>query len=531
MSTTAIDSAPVRLDVRGAVKRYGDFTALAGVDLSVRGGSVHALLGHNGAGKSTLIGLVSGATAPTAGTLIVDGIERNFSGPRDATAAGISVIHQHLSLVDSLTVSDNVFLGDERTGAGFLRRRWQAEETRKLLDQIGATCSPHDNVGSLPTAQRQLIEIAKALRADSGILILDEPTASLSDVESRRLGGLIAQLRSRGLAIVYVTHLLQEVERLADDVTVLEDGRVAHSGPASELDRADLVRLISGDKGTVSGANRSADAVTVSSASPLSTGHADARQDALVVTALRGPDFGPVDLRVARGEIVGLFGMLGSGRSELLETIAGARRATAGTVTLDDTNAVFRSPYAATRRGVSFVSGERARDGLLHGLSLAENLLVGCMGRLAKHGFRKSSAELSTLKEAKRQFDLTAPDNVLIGSLSGGNQQKVMLARAGSASARPRVLVLDGPSQGVDVGSRADIYQSLKRLASDHGTAILFSSSDPEEMRDLADRVLVFQRGAIIAELPIELATDSTLIRLASHGADPAPARLAKDVA
>ena len=518
---TTVSSAPAApeiLAVRGAVKRYGVFAALRGVDLTVHPGTIHALLGHNGAGKSTLIEIIGGANPLTEGTIVLEGEPRQFTGPREANQHGISVIHQHLSLVDSLSVADNVFLGDEITGGGFLRRREQVAETRRLLERVGASCRPGDLVSQLPAAQRQLVEIAKALRRDTRLLILDEPTAALSDTESQRLGSLILQLRGEGLGIIYVTHLLQEVERLADEVTVLEDGRVSFSGSARELTRADLVRLISGD--------RAAHPVPSETALLRVAARAD-DAPAIETTGLHGDGFGPMDLTLAPGEIVGLFGMLGSGRGEFLETLAGARRASSGIMRFSGQSTAFSSPAQASRSGVHLVGADRARSGVLHGMSVFDNMLISAFPRLSHGSWRDARAERGLYDETVRAFDLRATARSMIGTLSGGNQQKVMLGRAAYASEEPRVLLLDGPTQGVDVGARADIYRSLRTLADRRGVAVLFSSSDPEEMLDLADRILVVRGGEVVAELNARTATDTRLISLASHGADTAEATAA----
>jgi ribose transport system ATP-binding protein len=406
-------------------------------------------------------------------------------------------------LVDTLSVSDNVFLGDEQLRRGLVDRATQVADTAALLRRVGATCTPADLVAHLPMEQRQLVEIAKALHRKARLLILDEPTAALSDEESRRLSELVLQLRDQGLAIIYVTHLLAEVERLADRVTVLQDGQVRFSGAAAGLTRDDLVNLISGT---------------------TQHAHADRRRTATADIALRvdgltGPGFGPVDLRVEAGEIVALFGMLGSGRRELLETLAGVRRPTSGAVQVAGKSYGPRTPRSAVSRGVCFVAGDRHRQALLSGRTVAENVLVGSRRPLSRWGWRRPDREAAVLEAVRRDVDLRAPWGKVVDTLSGGNQQKVVLGRALTMTVEPRVLLLDGPTQGVDVGSRADIYQSLRRAAEENSTGILFSSSDPEEVLTLADRVLVVRAGALEADLPVTGATEGRLVYLASHGA------------
>lgn len=501
---TANTPAPA-LSVRGAVKRFGTFTALNGADLDVEAGSIHALLGHNGAGKSTLISLIAGASTPTAGTIRLGGVAQAFSRPADAAGAGISVIYQHLSLVDSLTVSDNIFLGDEQTRGGALLRARQREQSRALLRRVGAACSPDDVVATLPIGQRQLVEVAKALHRRAAVLVLDEPTAALSDTEAVRLGELILQLRDEGLAIIYVTHLLAEVERLADEVTVLRDGEVSFRGAARDLTRRQLVELISG---------------SVSERAVAEPAERPTGPEVLRAVELTGHGFGPIDLTVEAGEIVALFGMLGSGRGELLETLAGARRAASGELRLSGHPYRPRSPQAATRAGVTLVADDRARNGLLPSLDVRENTLVSALSRLSRYGMRDRRRETESLTRARTSFAVIGANGTAITSLSGGNQQKVMLARATIASAAPKLLLLDGPTQGVDVGARSDIYASLRALVREHGTAILFSTTDPEEARDLADRVVIVRGGRIVAERRAAHTTDPELIHLASHGTD-----------
>ncbi|KMS76565.1 ABC transporter ATP-binding protein [Streptomyces viridochromogenes] len=507
------------LRIRGLAKSFGGVRALDGVDLTVPAGQVHALLGHNGAGKSTLIKCLGGAFPPDAGTIEVGGRSHTRLSPRESIAAGVAIIFQTLSVVDSLTVAENIFLGQEWTRYATVHRRAQEELAAGLLERVAASCSPRDRVGELPMGQRQLVEIAKALSRSASVLVLDEPTAALSGAESDALAERVEDLRTQGLAIVYVTHLLAEVERLADAVTVLRDGRVAHHSRVAGHTRRELVEAIVGrpeplPHGLPAGA--SATEQTAASAS------ADAvpRAPRLTVHGFRGPGFGPVEIEVAEGEIVGLYGLIGSGRTRILETLFGRRRASGGTVRVGERAVTAARPSDALAAGIALVPADRRRQGLFPLLSAQDNALLPTIRPLARRGVRALFAERRVFDTLSRAVGLRpARPRLSAAAFSGGNQQKLVLGRWINEARRVDVLLLDEPTQGVDVGARQEIYEVVSSLASQRGTAVLFASSDPEEVVALAHRCLIVSQGRITGELSGAQLTEAALLS-AVHEAD-----------
>ncbi|WP_232108326.1 sugar ABC transporter ATP-binding protein [Streptomyces gossypiisoli] len=589
------------LSIRGLTKSFGGVRALDGVDLTVPMGQVHALLGHNGAGKSTLIKCLGGAYPPDAGTIEVGGASYTRLSPRESIAAGVAIIFQTLSVVDALTVAENIFLGQEWTRYGRIDRRAQEEVAAGLLERVAAKCSPRDRVGELPMGQRQLVEIAKALSRSASVLVLDEPTAALSGTEADALAERVEDLRAQGLAIVYVTHLLSEVERLADEVTVLRDGRVAHHAPMAGRTRRELVEAIAGGPtgstpqrapdlgpgpapaggegptaeaagrppererppappggegpcaeaaGRPSGRECSSDAPggegsEVEAADrrpgrerpPAPPGgdgptadaadHPPARErppapPRLTVHGLRGPSFGPVGLTVAEGERVGLYGLIGSGRSRILETLYGRRRASAGTVRVGDRTVTPARPAEALAAGIALVPADRRAQALFPSLSAQDNALLPSVRPLARYGVRALGAERRVFDAVATAVGLRpARPGLPAGAFSGGNQQKLVLGRWINEARHVDVLLLDEPTQGVDVGARQEIYRVVSSLAAERGTAVLFASSDPEEIVALADRCLIVAGGQVVGELSGAGLTEQALLS-AVHDTMPA---------
>ena len=478
------------LSASGLTKRYPGVLALDDVSIEIRGGEVHVVAGENGAGKSTLMHTLAGATTPDAGTLSIDGTEVRFRSPRDAQALGIRMIHQELNLVPDMTVAENVLLGSEPAHAGLIDRRQLANRTRAVLDRLGQRVLRADAiVGRLSLAARQITEIAKAVAADARIVIMDEPTAILAQEEAEALFTVIDQLRSNGVAIVYVSHRLDDMARLADRVTVLRDGRVVDSKPASELRRDDIVRLMIGRE--------------------LAAGYPRASRppgDALL--SLENVSSGPVvdaSLVLRRGEIVGVVGLVGSGRTELVRAVFGAARLAGGRMLLDGQPYAPRRPTDAIRAGVALLPEDRKRQGLILIAAIRANVSLTSIATFAHAGVIDRESETAAASRWVKTLAVRTPSiEIRAGQLSGGNQQKVVLARWMLANAR--LLLFDEPTRGIDVGAKAEIYALMRRLADD-GAAILMVSSDLPEALGLSDRVLVMRNGRIVATLAGDAAT------------------------
>jgi len=504
---------PVRTDeallrMSGIVKRFPGVLALGGVDLDVRAGEVHCLLGQNGAGKSTLIKVLAAAYQPDEGEITWDGEAVRLSTPVAAMRRGISTIYQELDLVPGLTVTENIFLGHELSRGGFTRRGEATQQARALLARLGhAEISPHRMVGDLSPAGQQIVSMARALSHHTRLLILDEPSAVLDKEEVRNLFRVIRGLTDEGVAVVYISHRLEEIREIGDRITVLKDGVTVATGlPARDTPTAELIRLMTG---------RSIEYVFPPR--PASTPTAAAPEEpVLEVSGLSGDRFRDVNLRVHAGEIVGLAGLVGSGRSEILETVYGARRASAGTVTVDGRRLPRGSVRAAVAAGLGLAPEERKSQGLLLDQSVYRNITVSSLRRFSRGGFLDFGGERRAAEELSRSLDVRpAGVDRPVGNLSGGNQQKVVLARW--LLRECRVLLFDEPTRGVDVGARTEIYALIRRLA-DQGVAVVVVSSEVEEVLGLADRVLVVREGAVVHEGPAADIDESKVLDLVMEG-------------
>ncbi|WP_377325295.1 sugar ABC transporter ATP-binding protein [Pimelobacter simplex] len=493
------------LVIRDLHKAYDANRVLKGIDIAFRFGEVHALLGANGAGKSTLLGCLSGAVHPDRAEVQIG--EESYDGftPRRAFDAGIAIIYQHFQLIGPLSVADNIFLGRElRRGGGAVDRRRQEREAAQVLQELGIDLDPRVAVEDLSVGAQQMVEIARAVRLDPRVLILDEPTAALGAHEVAALLALVRRLAARGMAVVYVTHLLGEVLEVADRATVLRDGRVHWTRPRSELTLPDLVQGISPD------------AVTERERATRHLG-------ADVVLRLSGTcsDFtGPLDLDVRAGEVVGLFGLLGSGRTDFLEALAGVRTMSAGEIEIGGARLRLRSPRDAQRSGVALVPSDRKAQALFGTMSALENMLMPHLGRLAgRTAVRSRRREDRVFAEMVRSVDLVPPLAAQpADGFSGGNAQKIAVARWTCGLGSPRLLLLDEPTQGVDIGARHDLYALVRTWAAEAGAAVIFATSDPEEVLALADRVVVLVEGRVVHEGPAQL-EESALVALAQPAA------------
>jgi len=493
--------------VLGAVtKRFPGVVALDAVDLTIRAGRVHALVGENGAGKSTLLKVIAGAERPDAGTIVLDGRAVSFPAPRDALAAGITVIYQELSLVPQLGADANVLLGMEPTRHGALDLRRATARAGEALRALGAEFDPATPAGDLSVAEQQLVELARALARDARLIALDEPTAALSHVETERLFAQVRGLCTRGIAVVFVSHRLEEVRRLADEITVLRDGRRVHSGTAASVDDAALIRHMVG---------RDVEYTRMLASRPASG------QPTLTVHGLgRRGRFADVSLELRRGEVVGLAGLVGAGRTDVARCIAGADQPDTGAMTLDGRPYRPRSPAEAIARGVVYLPEDRKTQGLVLGMSVRENVTLAALRAFTRRGVIRPRAEREAAVRQTAAVELRPPDvEREAGTLSGGNQQKVVLAKWLLADAG--VLIFDEPTRGVDVATKAELHRQIRNLA-EGGKAVIVVSSELPEILALADRVVVMREGRVSGQLTAAEATAERILALAlpaSHAA------------
>jgi len=488
-----------RLAATDLSKSYAGVRVLHGVDFDVHGGEIHALLGENGAGKSTLIKILAGAVVPDGGGVVLDDRPLPLGDPLAVRRAGVSVVYQEFTLVPELTIAENVFLGRERGGL-WLRRGGMRRDAQAVLDDLGVDVAADVAVRGLSVAHQQMVEIARALVSDAQVLVLDEPTATLSRVETDRLFAVLRRLRERGLAIIYISHRLEEIFALADRVTVLRDGRKVASAPAAGLDRPGLIRWMVGR-----------DVSEEFPARPPLPAGGD------VVLEARGlgapPRFSHVSFSVRAGEIVGLAGLVGAGRTSTALALAGAL-ASAGEVRVSGRPVRFASPADAIGHGVVYVTEDRKARGLFPLMGVDANITISCLSMFARAGVLSLGRERDAAAAAARHFDIRAASlQQPVATLSGGNQQKVLLARV--MLRRPVVVVLDEPTRGVDVGARAEIYRLMNQLTS-QGLAIVMISSDLPEVLGMADRVVVMREGRTTGELARADATPERVMALAS---------------
>ena len=488
------------VQITGLSKAYGGAQALTDVSLTLQAGEVHALMGENGAGKSTLIKCLSGAVSRDAGEVRVEGVALPSGDIRAAEAAGMVALHQESTAFPHLDAVDNIFVGRElRRAGGLLDRPRMTRETQALLDRLGEKISLRIPLEELPLAQRQMVGLARALSHGSRLLVLDEPTASLSARETQTLFRIIRQLQSEGVAILYISHRLEEVFALASRVTVLRDGRLVETRPLAETSRDDLVRLMVGRE-------LLAEEQREEQAAP-----GKVMLDVRGLT--RAGQFQDVSLSLRAGEIVGLAGLIGAGRSEVATTIFGIDPPTSGTVMVAGEPLPSGSVQAAVVRGVALVPEDRQRQGLVLPLSVGANLLLSVLGRLTRGGIRAPRREQETVAGLMRDLSVKAVGpSVPANTLSGGNQQKLSLGKW--LATKPRVLILDEPTRGVDVGAKAEVYRLIRGLARE-GMATLLISSDLPEILALSDRVLVMRAGQIAGELPRQEATEEKILALA----------------
>jgi rhamnose transport system ATP-binding protein len=488
------------LELRDVAKSFGAVRALRGVSFDVRAGEVHALVGENGAGKSTLVRIITGAHAPDTGTVSIGGHALDRADPLLSRRLGVAPIYQQPTLFPELTVAENLSFGLE-TGSAWRRIDWRERRARAtaLLARVGAAVDPEAEAGSLRMAEQQLVEIARALGAKARVILMDEPTASLAETEAERLLALVTELRASGVGVVYISHRLPEVLRIADRVTVLRDGAAVETRDAAGLTQADLIRAMVG---------RDLDAVFPKREVPIGDVVLSARGLSCRAGGVRG-----VDLEVRAGEIVGLAGLVGSGRTELARVLFGLTAADGGELRVRGQACTVSSPAEAIRAGLAYVPEDRRRHGVILDMSIGVNATLAVLRAIRSGPFLDAGREREIAGAFVARFAIKAPSlDTPVGHLSGGNQQKVALARW--LATRPSVLILDEPTQGVDVGAKAEIHRLIVDLAAE-GLAILMISSEMPEILGMSDRIAVMRGGTIVGRLDRAAATQERLLALA----------------
>ncbi len=488
------------LELRNITKVFPGVKALTDVNFDCLRGEVHALVGENGAGKSTLLKILSGAYRPDGGYMTIGGREVRLHHPRDAQKYGISIIYQEFNLLPERSVAQNIFLGREPMRGWRVDSRAMIDETRALLDDLGVDIDPRTQVNSLRLAQQQVVEIAKALSLNADVVLMDEPTAALSLHEVDNLLDLVRRLRARGITIVYISHRLEEVFRIADRVTVLKDGRWIGTRPTSEVSQTELVSMMVGRE--------------ISSYYPPRANPADIGETILDVRGLNVNNWlRDVSFQVKKGEILGISGLEGSGRTFLARTLFGAEKVTHGDILLNGQAQHFKNPYDAIKAGIGFITEDRKGEGLALIMSIRKNMMLPSLDLRQVFGsiqFRKESALVGELSES---LELHSSDETEVQNLSGGNQQKVVLAKWLATQAK--LLIFDEPTRGIDVGAKASIHQLMRQMAAD-GVGVIMISSELPEILGMSDRLIVMRQGEIVGGFRGEEATETLIMQMAT---------------
>ncbi|CAX00185.1 sugar ABC transporter ATP-binding protein [Streptococcus equi subsp. zooepidemicus] len=491
----------MKIEMTAISKSFGTNKVLEKIDLVLHSGQVHALMGENGAGKSTLMNILTGLFPASSGTIVIDGVEKQFSNPQEAEAFGISFIHQEMNTWPDMTVLDNLFLGREIKGTfGLLDQKAMKEKAKRAFDRLGISIPLDLPIGSLSVGQQQMIEIAKSLLSEVSLLVMDEPTAALTDRETESLFQMIASLKKEGVGIVYISHRMEEIFRVTDLITVMRDGIVVDTKPTAETNPAELVKKMVG---------RDIDDYYPAKAAELG-------ELVFEVENLSGECFKDISFQVRRGEILGFSGLMGAGRTEVMRAIFGLDKRTAGRIRLNGQDIQVTNPVQAIRAGIGFLTEDRKEEGLILDFSIKDNMTLPSHKDFSKNGFfdDKTSRDFVQKMIDRLRIKSGRPEMV-VGNLSGGNQQKVVLAKwIGIA---PKVLILDEPTRGVDVGAKREIYQLMNELA-ERGVPILLVSSDLPEVLGVSDRIVVMHEGRITGELSRGEATQEKVMQLATGG-------------
>ena len=496
------DDTPSRpvLRLSGIAKSFPGVKALQGVDLSLYAGQVTALIGENGAGKSTIVKVLTGIYQPDAGVIEIDGAPVSFATAQDAANAGVTAIHQETVLFDDLTVAENIWLGHApRTRFGLIDWAAMRAGAVALLASIGASLNPDLRLRDLGIASRHLVAIARALSIDARVVIMDEPTAALSHKEISELYDLVATLKARGKAILFISHKFEEVFRIADRYTVFRDGALVGHGMIAEATEAALVQMMVG---------RSVDAIFPKRAHNIGA-------PVLTVAGYNHPtEFADIGFTLHRGEILGFYGLIGAGRSEVMQALFGITQPSKGAVRIDGQVRVIRSTAEAIAAGIVYVPEDRGRQGAVKGMAVFQNVTLPSLSRTSRNGFLRLAEEFALARKYTGRLDLRAASlDQDVGLLSGGNQQKVVIAKW--LATKPRVIILDEPTKGIDIGSKAAVHGFMAELASE-GLAVIMVSSEIPEVLGMSDRVIVMREGRIVDEVTGAAMTPERLVRAAA---------------
>ncbi len=499
MAFADMSSDPALIRTVGLSKSFGPVQVLRDIEIAVRAGEVHAIIGENGAGKSTLMKLLAGNEKPSSGEILIDGEAVTLSGPVDAEHRGIVLVHQEILLAPDLTVAQNIYLGRELRKGPMMDDRAMREGARRAIGDLGGTIDPDAIVGSLSIAQRQLVQIARVLLVPHRVVIFDEPTASLTPIETDALLNVIRDIRAKGVAVLYISHRLPEVKEIADRVTVLRDGRLIASHPISALEPADMARLMVGRDVAKLYPDRNA---------------AGERQPVLQVEHFTVPGFAQdAGFSLRKGEILGFAGLVGAGRTELMEGVLGLR-AGRGTIRHLGRPVHFATAEDSLKAGIVYLSEDRKGKGLLLTKDLRVNLTLASLRKFSRLFQIDTRRETAALNDAIRDFDIrTGRKDLLAGQLSGGNQQKLLLAKMMLLD--PSIVIIDEPTRGIDIGTKEQIYRFIARLA-DEGRSIIVVSSEMPELIGICDRILVMRSGRIVGEVTGERMTENDIVALAT---------------
>ena len=503
-----VDDGDVILELKGITKAYSGIVALKKADLKLRRGAVNVLVGENGAGKSTMMRIIGGVEQPTLGEIWMEGEKIELRSPADAVRHGIGIVFQELNLFGNLSVAENIFATREITrGVRGIDHKAQVEKANEFLDRLEAGISAETLAEDLPIGQQQLVEIARAVSLDTRILIMDEPTSALSAAEVDILFRVISDLKARGVAIVYISHRLEELMRIGDYITVLKDGQITGHAKVRDIDTRWIVRSMIGS-----------DAKDFARQVEHDVGEEVFRtEDICLPRAQGGYAVDHVSISVRKGEILGIYGLMGAGRSEFFECVMGRHEHSTGKVFVEGRELKGRDTTRRIREGLALIPEDRQREGLVQSMSISSNLSMASLGQFVKAGFhidlsREKQAVVDaisnlSIKAKNPEFDVT--------SMSGGNQQKVVIGKA--LMTGPKVLLMDEPSRGIDVGAKADVFRTMRRLAGE-GLAILFSTSDLEEVMALSDRVAVMSNGRLVTVVDRKDATEEMIVSASAEG-------------